>query len=77
MEYVIPAVATIIIEAVAAKERKETKKQNGNVERGWHGGGSSNNTHIGVEMCEPGCIKYTVGAILTDLLARVAALESA
>ena len=26
--------------------------------RGWHGGGSSNNTHIGVEMCEPACIKY-------------------
>lgn len=30
--------------------------------RGWHGGGSSNNTHIGVEMCEPATIKYTVGA---------------
>ena len=29
---------------------------------GWHGGGSSNNTHIGVEMCEPACIKYTGGA---------------
>ena len=29
--------------------------------RGWHGGGSSNNTHIGVEMCEPACIKYTSG----------------
>lgn len=27
--------------------------------RGWHGGGTSNNTHIGVEMCEPACIKYT------------------
>lgn len=26
--------------------------------RGWHGGGASNNTHIGVEMCEPACIKY-------------------
>lgn len=26
--------------------------------RGWHGGGSSNNTHIGVEMCEPACITY-------------------
>ena len=26
--------------------------------RGWHGGGSSNNTHIGVEMCEPSTIKY-------------------
>lgn len=30
--------------------------------RGWHGGGSSNNTHIGVEMCEPAQIKYTGGA---------------
>lgn len=30
--------------------------------RGWHGGGSSNNTHIGVEMCEPACIRYTGGA---------------
>lgn len=29
--------------------------------RGWHGGGSSNNTHIGVEMCEPATIKYTSG----------------
>lgn len=29
--------------------------------RGWHGGGSSNNTHIGVEMCEPASIKYTSG----------------
>lgn len=26
--------------------------------RAWHGGGSCNNTHIGVEMCEPACIKY-------------------
>lgn len=30
--------------------------------RGWHGGGSSNNTHIGVEMCEPACIRYTGGS---------------
>ncbi|NLV70914.1 MAG: hypothetical protein GXY56_08550 [Clostridiales bacterium] len=44
--------------------------------RGWHGGGSSNNTHIGVEMCEPSCIKYTSGTNFTcsDLAAaRVAA----
>ena len=33
--------------------------------RGWHGGGSSNNTHIGVEMCEPACIKYTGGSVFT------------
>lgn len=30
--------------------------------RAWHGGGSSNNTHIGVEMCEPDCISYTGGS---------------
>lgn len=30
--------------------------------RGWHGGGDANNTHIGVEMCEPSCIKYGKGA---------------
>ena len=33
--------------------------------RGWHGGygskGNSNDTHIGVEMCEPGNITYTSG----------------
>lgn len=30
--------------------------------RAWHGGGSSNNTHIGVEMCEPDCIEYVGGS---------------
>lgn len=40
----------------------ETK---GRAMRGWHGGGSSNNTHIGVEMCEPSCIKYTGGSTFT------------
>lgn len=30
--------------------------------RGWHAGSSANNTHIGVEMCEPAQIKYTSGA---------------
>ena len=30
--------------------------------RGWHGGGSVNDTHIGIEMCEPDCITYTNGA---------------
>lgn len=33
--------------------------------RGWHGGGTANNTHIGVEMCEPACIKYVGGATIT------------
>lgn len=30
--------------------------------RGWHAGGDANNTHIGVEMCEPSTIRYTGGA---------------
>lgn len=33
--------------------------------RGWHAGGSANNTHIGVEMCEPSCIKYVSGSKFT------------
>lgn len=37
--------------------------------RGWHcasgSKGSGNNTHIGIEMCEPACIKYTSGASFT------------
>lgn len=37
--------------------------------RGWHcasgKNGSGNNTHIGVEMCEPACIKYTEGSAFT------------
>lgn len=37
--------------------------------RAWHCGsginGSGNNTHIGVEMCEPACIKYTGGVGFT------------
>ena len=37
--------------------------------RGWHCGsgskGSGNNSHIGVEMCEPACIKYTSGSNFT------------
>lgn len=45
--------------------------------RGWHGGGISNNTHIGVEMCEPACIKYTSGANFTcsDLASARAAAK--
>lgn len=36
--------------------------------RGWHCGGEANGSHIGIEMCEPDCIKYTGGAnfICTD-----------
>lgn len=51
--------------------------------RGWHCAsgpkGSGNNTHIGVEMCEPACIKYTGGATFTcsDTNAAKAAVERA
>ncbi len=36
--------------------------------RGWHAGGTANNTHIGVEICEPAEIKYISGIsfIMTD-----------
>ena len=37
----------------------------GKAMRAWHCGASGNNTHIGVEMCEPGNIKYTGGASFT------------
>lgn len=30
-----------------------------------HAGGNANNTHIGIEMCEPDCIKYTGGSSFT------------
>lgn len=33
--------------------------------RGWHCGGKGNDTHIGVEMCEPSNIKYTSGTKIT------------
>ena len=33
--------------------------------KAWHCGGNANSTHIGVEMCEPSCIKYTGGASFT------------
>ena len=33
--------------------------------RGWHCGGTANGTHIGIEMCEPNCIKYTSDANFT------------
>ena len=35
--------------------------------RAWHCGGAANNTHIGVEMCEPACIRYTGGSDFTCL----------
>lgn len=43
--------------------------------RAWHCGGSANDTHVGIEMCEPSCLKYTGGAtfICQD---REAAMET-
>lgn len=35
--------------------------------KAWHCGGNGNSSHIGVEMCEPGCIRYTGGASFTCL----------
>jgi len=45
--------------------------------RGWHCGGKGNDTHIGIEMCEPSCIKYTSGATFgcTDQSKATAAAE--
>ncbi len=42
--------------------------------RGWHAGGSANDTHVGVEMTEPSQIRYTSGASFTcsDLAAAQA-----
>lgn len=35
--------------------------------RAWHCGNKGNNTHIGVEMCEPATIQYTGGSSFKDL----------
>ncbi|MBR4889267.1 MAG: N-acetylmuramoyl-L-alanine amidase [Clostridia bacterium] len=35
--------------------------------RGWHAGGSANDTHIGIEMCEPDTIRYTSGSTWVEL----------
>ena len=49
--------------------------------RGWHSGssinGSANNTHIGVEMCEPSCITYVGGATFkcSDIVTAKAVAE--
>lgn len=32
--------------------------------RGWHGGGKANDTHIGLEICEPGGFSYSRGAMI-------------
>ena len=45
--------------------------------RAWHCGGDGNNTHVGVEMCEPSTIKYTTGAnfTVTDKTAAQASVK--
>lgn len=43
--------------------------------RGWHAGGSANNTHIGVEMCEPASIKYKQNSSYFDIIDRDNAVE--
>lgn len=45
--------------------------------RAWHCGGAANNTHIGVEMCEPSCIRYAGGSSFscTDLEAAMEVVE--
>lgn len=49
----------------------------GKAMRGWHGGGSSNNTHLGFEMTEPANIKYVGGATFTcaDKAAAISFVE--
>lgn len=43
--------------------------------RGWHAGGSANNTHIGIEMCEPSTIKYKTNSSYFDVIDRKNAVE--
>ena len=42
--------------------------------RGWHCAGTANNTHIGVEMCESGYIRYTTGSNF-EVLNRARSVE--
>ena len=42
--------------------------------RAWHVGGEANNTHIGVEMCEPSAIKYRGVSAKFDVIDREKAL---
>lgn len=45
--------------------------------RGWHAGGSANNTHIGIEMCEPASIKYKNNSSYFVIIDRDNAVEVA
>lgn len=42
--------------------------------KAWHCGGTANGTHIGVEMCEPACIRYT-GGVSFNCFDREAAMK--
>jgi len=57
--------AKVCVHAVAGKDGNILQLLPFNI-KGWHCGsgnkGSGNNTHIGVEMCEPACITYVGGA---------------
>lgn len=45
--------------------------------RGWHSGGSANNTHVGVEMCESKYIKYASSGASFEILDKAKAQEDA
>lgn len=45
--------------------------------RGWHAGSSANNTHIGVEMCEPSGIKYTRGSSKFNITGDIQTIRKA
>lgn len=45
--------------------------------RGWHAGDSANDTHIGIEMCEPASIKYKNNSSYFDIIDRDNAVEVA
>lgn len=53
--------SNVCVHAVVGKEKVVYQVLPWN-RRGWHGGGSSNNTLIAIEMTEPASIKYTGGA---------------
>ena len=45
--------------------------------RGWHAGGKANNTHIGIEMCEPAAIKYNKNSSKFSIINHDNAIEVA
>lgn len=45
--------------------------------RGWHCGGAANDTHLGVELCESGAIRYETGSRFTVLNEKTARADCA